>query len=265
MFVERFEEQGCLVIDRLFDPGLIDLVRLEYQAQYQSFDPNSLPLHMNVGDKRLHLPLQIRGALLEAQLYANPLLMGILSQILPTTYLIDNVNCVTALPGAEAQHIHRDHPVLFAERAEAAASIPPFAVTVAIPLVDLDAATGTTKLYAGSVCSTGTAEKGPVEFSDEIFPFLRRGGCFIMDYRLWHCGMANRSQRERPILYIVYAREWFTDVINFKKHSRLPIDIEDIAKIPDQNRRLFRRVAAKGLHDISIKELMANNRDYRSP
>ena len=59
-----------------------------------------------------------------------------------------------------------------AEKAEVAASTPPSAVTVAIPLVDLDATTGTTKLYAGSLCSTGTPEKGPV--GSMIFPFLCR-------------------------------------------------------------------------------------------
>ncbi|MEO7634247.1 MAG: phytanoyl-CoA dioxygenase family protein [Sphingomicrobium sp.] len=257
MFAETFDQQGCLVIDRLFDPALIDSVRREYEAQYSSFDPANLPPHMNVGDKRLHLPLRLRGPLLQAELYAHPLLMTILANILRTTFVIDNVNCVTALPGASDQKFHRDHPHLFAEQDGLAATLPVFAVTVAIPLIDLDQATGTTKLFAGSLSATGDEKNGPLSFDKEICPFVKRGGCFMMDYRLWHRGMANLSQRDRPILYIVYAREWFTDVINFQKHSRMVIDESDLRQIPIEHRQMFRRGAAKGLHDLSIKELMA--------
>ena len=59
-FVETYAERGCLVIDRLFDPALIDRVRAEYERQYVAFDPTNLPLHMNVGDRRLHLPITAR-------------------------------------------------------------------------------------------------------------------------------------------------------------------------------------------------------------
>ncbi len=203
MFNETFAEQGCLVIQRLFDPALIDSIRVEYERQYGSFDPANLPLHMNVGEKRLHLPLALRGPLLETALYANPILMTILSNLLHTPFLIDNVNCVTALPGATDQKFHRDHPPVFAEQSGLAASLPPYAVTVAIPLIDLDPMTGTTKLFPGSMAALSDANGAPPVFAEEICPFVQRGGCFLMDYWLWHRGMANCSERNRPILYLV--------------------------------------------------------------
>ncbi len=257
LFTETFASQGCLVIERLFEPALIDSVRDEYESQYRSWDSAKLPLHMKVGDKRLHLPLQLRGSLLDTNLFANPLLMAILHNILQTRFLIDNVICVTALPGAADQHFHRDHPPLFDEQDGLAAMLPAFAVTVAIPLVDLDPATGTTRLYAGSMTASRDASGGPGSFAEEICPFVARGGCYLMDYRLWHRGMANRSQRPRPVLFVVYAREWFTDVVNFKKHARMLIDVADARQIPIEHRHMFGRVAAKGLHDITVKELMA--------
>lgn len=256
MFAETFARQGCLVINRLFDPALIEAVGEEYRRQYHSLDPANLPLHMKVGNRRVHLPLQLRGALLDPALYAHPLLMAMLTNILHTPFLIDNLNCVTALPGAPEQHFHRDHPLVFAEEEGLAARLPAFAVTVAIPLVDLDPKTGTTKLFAGSIGAKGDGKTGPASYAEQICPFVQRGGCFLMDYRLWHRGMANRSDRDRPILYIVYAREWFTDVINFQEHARLSIDLADARRIPADHRRLFRRLAAKGLHDVSIQDLM---------
>lgn len=254
--IESYAERGCLVIERMFDPALIDAARAEYQAQYDRFDPANLPLHMNVGEGRLHLPLTLRGALLDPGLYAHPLLLMILSSLLRTPFVIDNFTCVTALPGAGEQKIHRDHAPIFHERGTLAANLPPYAITVAIPLIDLDEETGTTKLFPGSMAEDGGADGSPPSFTEETCPYVPRGGCFMMDYRLWHRGMANRSDRDRPILYVVYAREWFTDIVNFKKHSRMVVDARDAKAIPLQHRPIFRRLSAKGLHDMSIKELM---------
>ena len=255
-FLENYAERGCVVIDRMFDPALIDAARGEYERQYEHFDPANLPLHMNVGEGRLHLPLRLRGALLEPGIYAHPLLMMVLKSLLRTPFVIDNFTCVTALPGAGEQKVHRDHPMIFDEQGPVAASMPAYAITVAIPLIDLDEDTGTTKLFPGSMGVMGAADGTPPQFDEEICPYVPRGGCFMMDYRLWHRGLPNRSDRDRPILYIVYAREWFTDIVNFKKHSRLVIDEEDAKAIPIEHRPMFRRLAAKGLHDMSIKELM---------
>lgn len=144
LFAETFAERGYLVVERLFDPALIGSVYDEYRRQYDSFDSGNLPLHMDVGDRRLHLPIKLRGPLLDPNLHANPLLLGILANLFHTPFLIDSVTCVTALPGAKGQRHHRDHSPLFSERNGLATTLPPYAVTVAIPLIDLDPVTGTT-------------------------------------------------------------------------------------------------------------------------
>jgi len=41
------------------------------------------------------------------------------------------------------------------------------------------------------------------EYQDSVVPV---GSCLLMDYRLLHCGLSNRSGKERPILYNVYCR-----------------------------------------------------------
>jgi ectoine hydroxylase-related dioxygenase (phytanoyl-CoA dioxygenase family) len=215
---------------------------------------------MNVGDGRLHLPVTLRGPLLDPALYVHPLLARLLGSILDAQFVIDNLSVVTALPGAGDQRFHRDHPPLFPAGHAFGASLPCYAVTVAIPLIDLDEASGTTELFAGSMGEQGSEESGP-ERGRSVLPFVKRGGCFVMDYRIWHRGRANRSAEPRPILYIVYSREWFTDIINFKKHARLVIDREDFDTIPLEHRPLFRRAAARGLVDATIKELQAQPSD----
>lgn len=255
MFAERFARDGCLVIDRLFDPSLIDRVHDEYVRQYGDIDPADPPLHMKVGDGRLHLPIAFRGALLDPWLYAHPILSALLESILDAQFVIDNASVVTAVQGAPDQRYHRDHPSLFPRAGDLDPPLPCYAVTVAIPLIDLDAETGTTELFPGK---TRQADGAPDGSSDDgLRPLVKRGGCFLMDYRLWHRGLANRSSRPRPILYIVYAREWFTDIINFKKHARLVIGAAEFDTIPLEHRPLFRRAAGSALLNATIKELQA--------
>src|SRR5206468_13062791 len=83
------------------------------------------------------------------------------------------------------------------------------------------------------------------------------GGCYFMDYRLWHQGAANRSDRPRPVLYIIYARPWFTDLVNFGKHARLRLSREDAFAMPPAQRRLFRRIAGKGELDMTEAEFLS--------
>lgn len=255
MFQDEFAQRGCLVVDELFDTGLIDRVRDEYRRQYDVLDPDNLPPHLAVGDKRFHLPVRLRGPLLDPNLYGNPILMGMLAMLFRTHFLIDSVTFVTALPGAEEQHHHRDHSLLFAQ-ASTAATLSLYAVTVGIPLIDLDPLTGTTRMFPGSNGAVKGASGAPAAFDEEVCPYIKRGGCFLMDYRLWHAGLPNRSTQERPILYIVYACEWFTDVVNFLNHARMTIEPADVVKIPAKDRHLFRRLAGEGLLDTSIGELL---------
>ena len=255
MFAERFARDGCLVIDRLFDRALIERVHEEYARQYGEIDAANPPLHMNVGAGRLHLPVTFRGPLLDPALYAHPILTALLECILDAQFVIDNVSVVTALPGAPDQRYHRDHPSLFGLGRGFDASLPCYAVTLAVPLIDLDRETGTTQLFPGTIGADGDESGG--DFGPGVLPLVPRGGCFLMDYRLWHRGLANRSSGPRPILYIVYTRQWFTDVVNFKKHARLVMDRQNLERVPVDHRPLFRRAAGKGLVDATIKELQA--------
>ena len=59
------------------------------------------------------------------------------------------------------------------------------------------------------------------------------------------------------MLYIIYARPWFTDLVNFGKHARLTLSKEDALAMDAPQRRLFRRVAAKGGADLTEVELLS--------
>jgi len=137
---------------------------------------------------------------------------------------------VTALPGAEDQPIHLDHPPLFEAAPHLTNSIPPYAVTMVVPLVDIDEQTGTTAIWEGSHKKSDDQNSEDrfrllsrlmqePDYSMAARPLPRQGDVYLMDYRVIHGGLANRSQIDRPILYVVYSRPWFRDGFNFGTES----------------------------------------------
>jgi hypothetical protein len=252
-FAGTFAERGYLAIDRMFDPGLIDAIHEEYQRQFGSLELDNLPPHLKVGDRRVQVPIELKGRLLDPMLTTHPLLLWMVEAIVGPDPLIDSLTCVTAFPGAAEQPLHRDHPSLFPGEAGAT---PCFALTVAVPLIDLTPETGSTLVFPRSHLQADAPDPNDRPDGGEI-GYPARGGCYFMDYRLWHRGAANCSNEPRPVLYIIYARPWFTDLVNFGKHARLRLSKEDALAMGAPQRRLFRRVAAKGGADLTEVELLS--------
>ncbi len=248
-FVEKFAETGWLQMGGLFQPGLIDRLRAEVEGQLQELlemdgDHRS---YLRVGNERVMLSVKLQGTMLDPLVYGNPLLLTVLRQLLGADILIDSFTCVLAMADAGEQHLHRDHSAIFPERPELEASLSPYAVTVVVPLVDLTPETGTTRLFPGT--HLGRDKRG------SELPYVGCGDCFMFDYRLQHQGMANKSGAVRPVLYVTYARPWFTDMSNFRRQPRIRIDREALLQVPPVHWPLFRRVAGKGTIDLSEKEL----------
>lgn len=250
-FLDRFEERGFLTLTGLFDANYVDALRGEYQSQFEQFSAErGKDFGMKVGQRRFMLPIRLRGPFLESKIYAHPLVLGIVREFLGPDFLIDNIICICALPGAELQHLHADHPDLFPETPTARETLRPYGVVLSIPLVELTPTTGTTKLYVGS-------HKSAAEDHTDM-PYLAKGDCFLFDFRIRHQGTENRSDEQRPVVYICYTRRWFTDLENFKAHGRINIDAADLAAIPVEHRPLFRRLAAKGAFDRTESTLFAD-------
>jgi ectoine hydroxylase-related dioxygenase (phytanoyl-CoA dioxygenase family) len=72
-----------------------------------------------------------------------------------------------------------------------------------------------------------------------VDPAADPGDCILVDYRLLHCGTANRSPDPRPILYNMYCRPWFRDSRNFHKQRPVRISPDEYMRVPVQFRHLF--------------------------
>ena len=57
------------------------------------------------------------------------------------------------------------------------------------------------------------------EPADVFSPELSVGDVLVYDQRTVHRGVPNRTTTERPILYLLFARPWFREHINFGETS----------------------------------------------
>jgi ectoine hydroxylase-related dioxygenase (phytanoyl-CoA dioxygenase family) len=179
------------------------------------------------------VPIALDGLAAHAHIWRHPRLVELLRLLLDERMVLHAFGAVVSHPGAAAQHVHSDHPPLFRMVGSGIGEmgLPPFAVTVAIPLVDVDEAIGTTRVFVGS-----HLHGEPTRFTPPVDPELRAGDCLLFDYRVFHGGTANTSDRPRPLLYLVYARPWFFDSVNYKGIDRLVVS-RSVADALDEDAR----------------------------
>jgi ectoine hydroxylase-related dioxygenase (phytanoyl-CoA dioxygenase family) len=229
--------KGAVSIENAFTPEFILSLRSQFMAgNARHLTDCETDGTLKVGDKRILVPVEITGAFNTPELYANPFVLPLVQDALGADCVLGSFGVVTALPGAEDQHVHRDHPFLFNKEGIDIA-VPAYAVNVIIPLVDVNEHQGTTRLWPGShhVWHWDEAQNLP---SEDLT--ARTGSCVLMDYRLLHRGTVNRSEQMRPILYVIYHRPWFRDSVNFSKVRELVVPALEYANIPEAYRSWFR-------------------------
>jgi len=241
-----FEANGVLLINHLFSQDLIASLYQSFVERYKPYFADKYYANaLEVGDKRRMLTIDFQEPFNNCELYGNPLLLYLMRELLGSGFVLGSFGAVISLPGAEHQHIHRDHPSLF-EDEELDIQIPSFAITVVVPLIDLTPATGSTRVWKGS---HRIPDSKSLDAQDSFVPFLPIGSCYLMDYQLLHGGTPNVSNLVRPILYLNYYRYWFQEAVNYEKQARISITKQEYKKIPEPYKFLFERV--KESHEFS--------------
>lgn len=254
-----FNENGVLQIDNLFPKEAIaSLYSSFYNSYKQYFDYKEYADSLEVGDKRRMITIAVEDEFNNPYLYANSYLLNLMQKVLGEELILGSYGVVIALPGAEHQHVHRDHPSLFSKE-EIDVQLPSFAVTAVIPLVDLTQETGSTRVWKKSHRQVRSQKEFPMSGSD--VPYMSTGSCYLMDYQLVHGGTANVSNVVRPILYLIYYRSWFREVVNFEKQDRINIASAEYQKVPDRYKFLFSDLSVSKEDKVKV----VDNRETVTP
>ncbi|GAB5470582.1 MAG: hypothetical protein Kilf2KO_36120 [Rhodospirillales bacterium] len=219
-----FDTHGVLLIE-----GAIPQATLEACLAHL---PGPSEAALTVGDKRTMRSLDFAAPFSDAALLLSPFVAPLLQRLLGRDLILGSMTAVTSEVGAEEQRLHRDHHALYPELP--VQDLPPFAITMLVPLFTVSEAAGPTRVVKGS-------HRHPPE-STEALPRQQRvfpaGACLLMNYLLDHQGMANHSQQARPMLSYVFQRAWFRDAMNFKKQAPLQLSRADLASLAQPLRPL---------------------------
>jgi ectoine hydroxylase-related dioxygenase (phytanoyl-CoA dioxygenase family) len=195
--------------------------------------------------------LPFEGPFLDRRFYAAPALRALVAGLLGPDHRISSLETVIAMPGAYEQHQHVDGPIRFDVAAGGStrrykgnlSDLPPYAVTLCVPLCDVAEDNGPTAIWAGSH-RAALLPKPPGEARvrrdyREEHVTGPMGRCFFFDYRVFHCGMPNMASEVRPVLMMVFSRPWFRDQNLADVHPRLVISPRNLARVPRGARDLF--------------------------
>lgn len=231
----EFRRRGLLQLPNVFD---VDFVR-ELQTAHADAKRHPKSRMKSVGPLRFMMGWELFGPWLDERLLLNPRVLKLVHAVLGDDCVLDSFTSVTALPQAGAQAVHKDVPPLFA--GGVGLDLPCHALTVVVPLCDLTPKTGTTALYPGSHHRPLTLKPR----GTPVRPYLKLGGCFVMDYRITHFGTPNVGPTERPVLYAVFTRPWFLDSGNFMHVPPLRLSPSVESLTPQMGQLLRRHLIAR--------------------
>ena len=182
----------------------------------------------------------MRGSFADAALFGNPFILSAVRAALDDDVIIGNYGVVVvAFGSAGATPAPRRGRAL--SRMPLEPLLPAWAITVAIPLLAMNAEHGSTEVHLG------THRKPEVDATKICSPDVPEGSCLMWNYRVHHRGMPNRSAAARPLLTATYQRSWFYDDANYNKHAPLHVPEDTWHRLSAEHRRLLRRVTRQPL------------------
>jgi len=245
-------QHGCVKVKRFLSPDKITSMRSSFEEKYKRFYDHDQSDGLKVGDRRHMITVALEEAFNNVNIYANTSVFSLLATLLTNDLVIDCMGAFLARPHAEEQHIHRDNPPIFSEDVvsdyyDLPHRLPPYCITLFIPLVELNSRVGGTRVWQNSHRASDTGEffyEESTDFNKELPCFAPKtdlGDAYLIDMRMLHHGMKNNSDFFRPIYFISYTRPWYSDWVNFSGQPPLIVSQASLSKVPELYKNLFVR------------------------
>lgn len=191
---------------------------------------------LDVGKGRLDFTyLMDTGIFGDPNFHAPPAIAELARRLLRTDY----AHYVGAVPSREKSDVgfwHRDTYSFFDDES-IDMSVPPFYLTVLVPLNEITEELGPTQLRLGSHrCTLEEAEKCPLAVACPMQP----GDALVFDGRCVHRGLANGSSELRRMLYVVWHKKWYNDYSEFQFAPGFSVcdPCEDVQLSPSKRSRV---------------------------
>ena len=187
---------------------------------------------------RFEVPLPLEPPYLDEALTSSEPVLSLVKGALRSRRLeLDAFSYVVSMAGAPAQPWQTNADPLFANWR--GADVPPHGVMALVALNALTKTSGPTEFVLGSHL---TSLKGvAVDELPRASFALKQGGAALFDMRIRHRGGANKSPKDRAVLFLSYVHEWWQDKSNLKAPQTAGWDQHNTTRA----RKLFQRLDAK--------------------
>lgn len=241
---------GAVAFGGLFPMSVLKKIRREVLRRHEKGELRERGLVRDIGG-RYAAVLPFEGPFLDARFYANGAVGDMMSALLGPDYRIGSLEAVIAEPLAGRQHQHIDGPIRFdraiggTKRAYKGdlSDLPPYAVTLCVPLCDVDEENGPTAIWPGSHRTALRARPPGERQIGREFPVEHMAGgfgrSFLFDFRTFHGGMPNYSREPRPLLMFVFTRAWYRDPNLADVYPSVVISKRSLERVPERHRPLF--------------------------
>ncbi|UPT74805.1 MAG: phytanoyl-CoA dioxygenase family protein [Elusimicrobiota bacterium] len=146
------ERDGVVRLDGIFPRPLLKRIAARVMRLYASGGLRERVVRDIAGRTTSILPFD--GPFLERSFCANPRLLAIVENLLGGTARWSSLEVVMAESGAAAQYQHVDAPLRLDRKGKRykgdLSTLPPYALALAVPLVDVDEENGPTAVWPGS-------------------------------------------------------------------------------------------------------------------
>ncbi|HEX5377027.1 MAG TPA: phytanoyl-CoA dioxygenase family protein, partial [Phenylobacterium sp.] len=149
--------------------------------------------------------------------------------------IVGEMGVVISHPGAGAQIAHRDSAFLFGGM-DMEIDLPPFSMTLLIPLLDVTLGMGPTEFWPGS---HRLRDQAAVMTDPPARTALSAGSVVLLDSRVVHRGGANVSGPVRPTVYFSYHRSWYLENPGYESKPQVRVTPAMLQRLPESYRPLF--------------------------
>lgn len=223
---------GICVIPGLFDRQMMEEWARAFDALFA--DRQNRPGGLAPREQaRYYLTLPWVAPFANPELFANPVILGILDRVFPQEYVMVQLGADVPVRGSDYQETHRDYRPLFSDQVVT----PLYALAVNFPLVDVTEENGAFQMARGTHViprEEGLAKVASGEIPMESFP-MKLGDAMIRTPLALHRGTPNRTDRPRPMVVLGYVMHWL-----YTPNVDLTLPRADYERLPEATRKLLR-------------------------
>lgn len=229
---EELNRDGICVIRGLFDRKLVEEWAQAFDSLFRERQnrPGGLAPREQA---RYYLTLPWVTPFANTDVFANPVILGVLSRVFPQEYVMVQLGVDVPLQGSNYQEIHRDYRPLFSDQVVT----PLYALAVNFPLVEVTAENGPFQMARGTHIlprDEGLLKIAAGEIPMESFHMMP-GDVMIRTPLALHRGSPNRTSSPRPMVVMGYAMHWLhTPKVD------LTLQQDYYESLPEQVRQLLR-------------------------